>query len=226
MQVVVLAGGVGSRLRPWTNTVPKPLLPVLDRTLLEHVVGSLPKDLVDEVVVAGGYKVDQIEAYFKQADAPFDVRIVPEAEPLGTGVFDVEKLLERLRFGQAFEDGDLSEIGEIRVIVDCLDAILDPHLFLGRGDVHVLDADMATIGFPHGFDDFPQGRLYTEAEAVVNIDLAVVIGFRKPVRFRVEFGMAQWFFQTQRIEIGIKMPAHAVRTDDHQRLDRIAGNVA
>ena len=85
MQVVVLAGGVGSRLRPWTNTVPKPLLPVLDRTLLEHVVGSLPKDLVDEVVVAGGYKVDQIEAYFKQADAPFDVRIVPEDEPLGTG---------------------------------------------------------------------------------------------------------------------------------------------
>ena len=54
MQVVVLAGGVGSRLRPWTNTVPKPLLPVLDRTLLEHVVRSLPTDMVDEVVVAGG----------------------------------------------------------------------------------------------------------------------------------------------------------------------------
>jgi len=85
MQVVVLAGGVGSRLRPWTNTVPKPLLPVLDRTLLEHVVRSLPTDMVDEVVVAGGYRVDQIKAYFEAADAPFDVRIVPEDEPLGTG---------------------------------------------------------------------------------------------------------------------------------------------
>ena len=60
MQVVVLAGGVGSRLRPWTNSVPKPLLPMLDRTLLEHVVSSLPADFVDEVVVAGGYKVDSI----------------------------------------------------------------------------------------------------------------------------------------------------------------------
>ena len=60
MQVVVLAGGVGSRLRPWTNSIPKPLLPVLDQTLLEHVVSSLPVDMVDEVVVAGGYKVDQI----------------------------------------------------------------------------------------------------------------------------------------------------------------------
>ena len=85
MQVVVLAGGVGSRLRPWTNSVPKPLLPVLDQTLLEHVVRSLPVDMVDEVVVAGGYKVDQIKAYFDSADAPFDLRIVPEDEPLGTG---------------------------------------------------------------------------------------------------------------------------------------------
>ena len=85
MQVVVLAGGVGSRLRPWTNSVPKPLLPVLDQTLLEHVVSSLPDNMVDEVVVAGGYKVDQIEAYFRQRDVPFDVRIVPEDEPLGTG---------------------------------------------------------------------------------------------------------------------------------------------
>ena len=85
MQVVVLAGGVGSRLRPWTNSIPKPLLPVLDKTLLEHVVSSLPIDLVDEVVVAGGYKIDQIEAYFSHKDSPFDVRIVPEDEPLGTG---------------------------------------------------------------------------------------------------------------------------------------------
>ena len=85
MQVVVLAGGVGSRLRPWTATIPKPLLPVLDRTLLEHVVSSLPEDLVDEVVVAGGYKVDQIESYFNEREVPFDVRIVPEDEPLGTG---------------------------------------------------------------------------------------------------------------------------------------------
>ncbi len=85
MQVVVLAGGIGSRLRPWTNTIPKPLLPMLDRTLLERVVEGVPADLVDEVVVAGGYKIDVIEQYFRDADVDFDVRIVPEDEPLGTG---------------------------------------------------------------------------------------------------------------------------------------------
>ena len=85
MQVVVLAGGVGSRLRPWTNDIPKPLLPMLDATLLERVVEGVPSDLVDEVVVAGGYKVDMIKDYFQNADVDFDVRIVPEDKPLGTG---------------------------------------------------------------------------------------------------------------------------------------------
>ena len=85
MQVVVLAGGVGSRLRPWTNSVPKPLLPMMDRTLLEQVIFTVPSDLIDEVVVAGGYKVEMIKSYFDSIDCDFDVRIVNETEPLGTG---------------------------------------------------------------------------------------------------------------------------------------------
>lgn len=85
MQVVVLAGGIGSRLRPWTNDIPKPLLPMLDATLLERVVEGVPSNLVDEVIVAGGYKIDMIEEYFRNADVDFDVRIVPEDKPLGTG---------------------------------------------------------------------------------------------------------------------------------------------
>ena len=85
MQVVVLAGGIGSRLRPWTNDIPKSLLPMLDSTLLERVIEGVPSDLVDELIVAGGYKVDMIKDYFRNADVDFDVRIVPEDEPLGTG---------------------------------------------------------------------------------------------------------------------------------------------
>ena len=85
MQVVVLAGGVGSRLRPWTNSIPKPLLPMLDRTLLEQVIYSVPTKLVDEVIVAGGYKVEMIKSYFNSVDCDFDVTIVNETEPLGTG---------------------------------------------------------------------------------------------------------------------------------------------
>ena len=85
MQVVVLAGGFGTRLRPWTYEIPKPILPMLDKTLLEHVVEAVPSDKVDEVIVAGGYKIDDIAAYFRQKSVEYDVRIVKETAPLGTG---------------------------------------------------------------------------------------------------------------------------------------------
>lgn len=58
---------------------------MLDSTLLERVIECVPSELVDEVVVAGGYKVDMIEEFFRNANVDFDVRIVPETEPLGTG---------------------------------------------------------------------------------------------------------------------------------------------
>ena len=85
MQVVVLAGGIGSRLRPWTEKLPKPLLPMLDKTLLEQVISCVPIDLVDEVIVAGGYKADLIESYFSKSEFDFDITLVPEDGPLGTG---------------------------------------------------------------------------------------------------------------------------------------------
>ena len=64
MQVIVLAGGFGTRLRPWTNHVAKPLLPMLDKTLLERVVEALPESLVDEVILAAGYKIEEMRAFF------------------------------------------------------------------------------------------------------------------------------------------------------------------
>ena len=85
MQVVILAGGIGSRMQPWTNSTPKPLLPMLDKTLLERVVEIIPSTMVDEVVVAAGYKVEMIAEYFAKNDPGFDVTIVHEKEMLGTG---------------------------------------------------------------------------------------------------------------------------------------------
>ena len=55
MDVIVLAGGFGTRLRPWTLHAPKPLIPILDRTKIEHVVSILPEEMVDKVLIAAGY---------------------------------------------------------------------------------------------------------------------------------------------------------------------------
>ncbi|CAI8265746.1 MAG: UTP--glucose-1-phosphate uridylyltransferase [Methanobacteriota archaeon] len=85
MQVIVLAGGFGSRLAPWTSHVPKPLLPMLDKTLVERVLDLLPIDEVDRVIIAAGYRVNDIKNYFDSLKLPFEIIVQPEKEPLGTG---------------------------------------------------------------------------------------------------------------------------------------------
>ncbi len=85
MQVIVLAGGFGSRLAPWTSHIPKPLLPLLDKTLVERVLDLLPINEVDKVIIAAGYRVDDIKNYFEKLNLPFEVIVQPEEEPLGTG---------------------------------------------------------------------------------------------------------------------------------------------
>ena len=62
MQVVVLIGGMGTRLRPWTWSTPKPALPMLDRTLIEQVVGTFGETIVEEVILAGGYMIEELRA--------------------------------------------------------------------------------------------------------------------------------------------------------------------
>ena len=58
---------------------------MLDRTLLEQVVWGMPEGVVDEIIVAGGYRVDQITNHFSAKEQGLDVTMVEETEPLGTG---------------------------------------------------------------------------------------------------------------------------------------------
>ncbi len=85
MDVVVLAGGFGTRLRPWTLNMPKPLVPILDRAMIQHVVDVLPEHLVNRVLIAAGYGIEQMRSHFSSLDLPYEVLIVEETEPLGTG---------------------------------------------------------------------------------------------------------------------------------------------
>ena len=85
MKAVVLVGGFGTRLRPLTLTSPKQMLPVIDRPMLEHVIGSLGRHGVDEVVLSLGYKEDVFrEAYPDGECAGVALRYAVEPEPLDT----------------------------------------------------------------------------------------------------------------------------------------------
>ncbi|NCG25038.1 MAG: NTP transferase domain-containing protein, partial [Actinobacteria bacterium] len=85
MKAVVLVGGFGTRLRPLTLTSPKQMLPVIDRPMLEHVIGGLARHGVDEVVLSLGYKEDVFrEAYPNSECAGVRLTYAVEPEPLDT----------------------------------------------------------------------------------------------------------------------------------------------
>lgn len=84
MKALVLIGGLGTRLRPVTLTVPKQLIPLAGKPMLYHVLDLVPPD-VEEVVLATGYRAEQIDAYVRAHPLRWPVRTIAEAEPLGTG---------------------------------------------------------------------------------------------------------------------------------------------
>jgi NDP-sugar pyrophosphorylase family protein len=84
LQAVVLAGGLGTRLRPITYTRPKSLIPILNRPLIMRVLDMLPP-AVDEVFIATGYMGDRLRSFFKDRRIGPRVEVVVEDRPLGTG---------------------------------------------------------------------------------------------------------------------------------------------
>lgn len=86
MKAVILAAGEGTRLKPLTNVRPKPMLPVANRPLLEHVVEAVAAAGIDEIVLVVGYKRERIQNHFGDGDK-WDVQITyaVQDKQLGTG---------------------------------------------------------------------------------------------------------------------------------------------
>jgi NDP-sugar pyrophosphorylase family protein len=88
MRAVVLAGGKGTRLRPYTAVLPKPLLPIGDGPVLEIVIQQLQAAGFDHITLATGYMAELIEAVLDQRrngyTAGATIDYVRETEPLGT----------------------------------------------------------------------------------------------------------------------------------------------
>lgn len=116
MKAVIMAGGEGTRLRPLTSNVPKPMLPLANRPMMEHIVSLLREHEVDEIVVTVAYLANTIRTYFGDG-SEFGVKMVyaTEENPLGTAgsVRNAMEVLDE-RFlvisGDVLTDIDLSAI--------------------------------------------------------------------------------------------------------------------
>lgn len=83
LPVVIMAGGKGTRLKPLTNVIPKPLIPV-EKTILEVIMDQFESIGCRKFYMSVNYKADMMEYYLSQLDHRYDVEFFMEAKPLGT----------------------------------------------------------------------------------------------------------------------------------------------
>jgi len=85
LKAIILAGGRGKRLRPITDYVPKPLIPIKNIPIIEWQIKYLKKAGISEIIICSGYKSDMIENYLNNKKLGIKITFSIENKPLGTG---------------------------------------------------------------------------------------------------------------------------------------------
>lgn len=84
LPVVIMAGGKGTRLKPITNVIPKPLIPIGDKTILEEIMDQFEGIGCRNFYMSVNYKSDMMRFYLEQLDHHYDIEFFEESKPLGT----------------------------------------------------------------------------------------------------------------------------------------------
>ena len=85
MKALVLAGGLGTRLKQRVPDLPKPMAPIAGRPFLEYILDRLILGGITEIILSVGYRADVITSHFKDEYKNAKITYAIESEPLGTG---------------------------------------------------------------------------------------------------------------------------------------------
>ncbi|MBL0309161.1 MAG: nucleotidyltransferase family protein [Bacteroidetes bacterium] len=112
---IILAGGLGTRLRSVISDLPKPMAPVNGKPFLHYIFQYLAKNQISETILSVGYKHETIKEYFGEEYLGIKIRYSIEEEPLGTGggikkAFDMVQDEAYVLNGDTFFDVDLSAL--------------------------------------------------------------------------------------------------------------------
>ena len=154
MKAIILAGGLGTRLKPFTNVIPKPLMPIGEKAILEIQVEQLVRYGFDQIFLATNYKADYIEKFLGDGSRYGAKLIVSkEKEPLGTA--GPVKLLEN-QIAEPF----LVMNGDILSLVD----------FGKFYNFSVSQDSLFTVGIKKIIMPYAFGNIHFEGDRVTSIE--------------------------------------------------------
>ena len=154
MKAVILAGGLGTRLKPFTNVIPKPLMPIGEKAILEIQIERLVKYGFDEILLATNYKSDYIERFIGDGKR-YGAKLIlsKEDKPLGTA--GPIKLLEN-----QIKEPFLVMNGDILSLVD----------FAKFYDFSVSQDSLFTVGIKKIIMPYAFGNIHFEGDIVTGIE--------------------------------------------------------
>lgn len=121
MKGVILAGGFGKRLKPITDNVPKPMIEILDKPIIEWQIQLLAKNNIREIIICVGYLKEQIIDHIASGNR-FNVKVAytVEEEPLGTGgaLKNTYSLLKDEKEGFFMINGDILTNIDFKILAD------------------------------------------------------------------------------------------------------------
>jgi dTDP-glucose pyrophosphorylase len=166
LPVVIMAGGRGTRLEPFTQILPKPLIPVGDKTMIELVMKEYLKYGVTRFIITLNYKSELIKAYLGDIKGPFQIQYIDENKPLGTGG-GLYKLKDMLKTPFLVTNCDVLIDTDIADLID---------FHKDGGYLMTLVASMQHYKIPYGICQVENGGLLTDIQEKPEYDFLVNTG--------------------------------------------------
>ena len=82
--VLIMAGGIGSRMKPFTDVLPKPLLPINNKTAIDHIIDNFVNLGFKKIFISINYKSKILKSYFEEYKTKTKIIFIEEKKPLGT----------------------------------------------------------------------------------------------------------------------------------------------
>lgn len=153
MKAIILAGGLGTRLRPLTYAIPKSLLPIGRKPILEIIIEGLRKSGFTDIILTVGYKAELIKAYFRD-ESSFNVNITYIEEKERSGTAGPIKLAEHL-----LDEPFIAMNGDLLTKLD----------FKKMYEAHIDSSAELTVGTADYKIQLPYGLIDVQNGKIVNI---------------------------------------------------------